>query len=98
MNKDEYRCGYLTSSTWRDRRRRHLSRSRNRVCHGCGKMGVPIDVHHKTYEHLGAERGSELVSFCRDCHEKVHTATRSGVSIRVATKDIIALARANHRR
>ncbi len=92
-----YRSCYLASPEWRERRRRHLSRSRNRTCHGCGKMGVPIDVHHKTYDHIGAERGYELVSLCRRCHEQVHVSQRSGVPLREATKRILALGKAARR-
>lgn len=30
------------------------------------------DVHHKTYDNVGREPLSDLVSLCRECHEKKH--------------------------
>lgn len=31
-----------------------------------------LDVHHLTYERLGAELPDDLLVLCRDCHELIH--------------------------
>ena len=40
-------------------------------CVICGKA-KNLNVHHITYENLGAEKVSDLVTLCRDCHEDIH--------------------------
>ena len=41
-------------------------------CADCGGVTSTLDVHHKTYRHLGRERMSDLVGLCRVCHEALH--------------------------
>lgn len=54
-------------------------------CAACGGASQ-IDVHHLTYQHLGAERDSELVALCRGCHDQAHYIAKSkGVSVARAT-------------
>jgi len=36
-------------------------------CEKCGKSGM-IEVHHKTYDHLGDEPLEDLIALCHDCH------------------------------
>lgn len=40
-------------------------------CQICGD-GTDLQVHHMTYERLGAERMDDLVTLCGFCHELVH--------------------------
>jgi 5-methylcytosine-specific restriction endonuclease McrA len=60
---------YLRSSHWRQRRQAILIR--DVVCRACGSS-VNLQVHHLSYERLGAERDEDLVTLCRDCHRRTH--------------------------
>jgi hypothetical protein len=42
-------------------------------CERC-KRRTQLEVHHMTYERLGAERLSDLRVLCRSCHEKHHAS------------------------
>lgn len=59
---------YLKSERWQNLRKSVLHRD-NELCI-CGKKAT--EVHHKTYERLGNEPLSDLVSLCRHCHQNVH--------------------------
>jgi 5-methylcytosine-specific restriction endonuclease McrA len=62
---------YITSSTWRDStaRRAELAAARFR-CRLCNRTNAEasLEVHHRTYERLGAEEASDLTTLCRECH------------------------------
>jgi 5-methylcytosine-specific restriction endonuclease McrA len=64
--REEYQK-YIRSKEWKQRasRMRKLAGYR---CQRCGKKGVPLDVHHLTYERFGNERDSDLLVVCRPCH------------------------------
>ena len=59
---------YLKSDRWQHLRRSVLRRD-NELCI-CGAKAT--EVHHKTYERIGNEPLSDLVSLCRHCHQNVH--------------------------
>jgi hypothetical protein len=61
---------YLRSDAWAARRERALRRAGGR-CGRCG-AGVPAEVHHLTYERLGAERDGDLIALCAPCHRDAH--------------------------
>ena len=61
---------YLRTPQWRALRQRVIRRDGGR-CQGCGEQEA-VDVHHKTYAHVGAEFMFELESVCRDCHKRLH--------------------------
>ena len=61
---------YLASSEWAERRALVMRRCGG-VCEGCRKAGAD-DVHHLTYQHIGAEFLFELVGLCRGCHDRWH--------------------------
>ncbi len=70
MTSREYREVYLRSEHWAATRLQALDAAdyRCRVCnaeHG-------LDVHHRTYERLGAERPDDLTVLCRRCHSRFH--------------------------
>ena len=62
---------YLRSWEWREKRRIVLAR-----CNGICQCGAPVqDVHHLSYDHVFQEElvdFSELVGFCRRCHQRAH--------------------------
>lgn len=61
---------YIVSEAWRDKRT-ELFRVRGKKCEICGSK-KSIQVHHLTYERLGAELLSDLKVVCKPCHEKIH--------------------------
>ena len=58
---------YLLSWKWRRKRDKVLERDKHR-CQYCGNTAS--DVCHLTYENVFAEPLSDLISVCRECHEK----------------------------
>jgi 5-methylcytosine-specific restriction endonuclease McrA len=61
---------YLASSEWKAKRARVLERAAG-VCEGCGETEA-TQIHHISYEHVGAEFLFELVAVCDACHERLH--------------------------
>ena len=59
---------YLNSAAWYKKREQRMSIDGD-VC-ACGAPAV--HVHHKTYENIGKELMSDLVSLCEKCHTHVH--------------------------
>jgi hypothetical protein len=68
VRRAEY-AAYRATPEWA--RIRDRVRKRDVICRGC--LAAPIEeVHHLTYEHVGAEFAFELVGLCRRCHARVH--------------------------
>lgn len=65
MNQVDYES-YLLSAEWRERRAERI-RFANGKCEMCYST-ERIEVHHRTYEHLGAELMTDLLVLCADCH------------------------------
>jgi hypothetical protein len=76
---------YLQTPQWRARRNRALSQARHR-CHRCG-ANRRLQVHHLTYERLGAELDSDLEVLCRGCHLGEH-ANEAGTGLGIYVKVI----------
>ncbi len=78
----EYRA-YLASDAWQERRARALAEAGGRCQIDASHEG-PLDVHHNTYERLGAELPGDLIVLCRACHGRHHghelAARRRGAS------------------
>jgi hypothetical protein len=80
---------YINSPAWRARRRRFLDRY-GEHCRACGSTDR-VQVHHKTYDHLGAELDEELVALCEACHSNVHKLERDlGITLALATGAIVS--------
>jgi hypothetical protein len=62
---------YLDSMWWQRRRYAKLQTVGSK-CRRCAAVTTIVNVHHITYERLGAERDSDLEVLCHDCHEKHH--------------------------
>lgn len=70
---------YLASSHWRDMRKRYREAAdRPQNCINCGSEH--FELHHTTYERLGAEELDDIAPLCRDCHQLVHVLERRGDS------------------
>lgn len=61
---------YLLTEYWKITRDKALSRA-DYKCQLCSSARY-LQVHHNTYERLGAERDSDLIMLCRDCHARYH--------------------------
>lgn len=69
--KEEYR-EYLRSDHWQERRRMAV-RGADGACQVCNARDKQLEVHHRTYERLGAEEPWDLVVLCEDCHGLFHS-------------------------
>jgi len=61
---------YLAGPEWRQKREKVLARAGG-LCEGCG-TNPATQVHHRSYEHVGAEFLFELVAICESCHDRLH--------------------------
>lgn len=61
---------YLRSPEWKAKRKLALERD-NHKCQKC-KIKTAEQVHHLTYDNLENEKLEDLMSVCRECHEKIH--------------------------
>lgn len=68
-SKEDYQA-YLNSRKWEETRRRIFKRDGYRCCI-CG-TAKNLRCHHITYENIGHEKDSDLVTLCDSCHETVH--------------------------
>ena len=71
---------YLHTWEWRRRRAAALRRAgwRCQICNRAGAPGVPLDVHHRTYERRGHEAAGDLIVLCRRCHGLYHDLLVAG--------------------
>lgn len=62
------------------RRQKYLEKHGTQ-CELCGAQAEfisgPVQVHHLTYERLGAELDDDLVAACEQCHRTMHGLERS---------------------
>ena len=58
---------YIRSAAWRRKANERLEMDGHK-CQVCGKTAT--EVHHLTYDRFTCEDMNDLVSLCRDCHEK----------------------------
>ncbi len=70
---------YLNTSGWRARRNRAI-REALWKCQRCAG-GRALQVHHKTYERLGAEWDQDLEVLCENCHRDEHLANPDQISL-----------------
>lgn len=61
---------YLKTPEWRITRGKAYQRAGGK-CQKCGNL-EELQVHHLTYDHLGAEPPEDLIVLCNACHEKEH--------------------------
>jgi hypothetical protein len=60
---------YLASSEWRQRRHEAIQRARGK-CELCSQRAT--EVHHRSYQRIGAELPQDLLAVCRACHDLIH--------------------------
>lgn len=61
---------YLNGSEWAEAKGRYRASGKLQSCLVCRAPNV--DLHHRTYGRLGAERLDDLVALCREHHEQLH--------------------------
>jgi len=61
---------YIWSAEWAEVKRRYRASKLPQKCVVCGSSHV--DLHHRSYRRLGAERLNDLVPLCREHHMIVH--------------------------
>lgn len=61
---------YLASRWWKVRRLKAI-RKAGFQCEQCGTRGL-LEVHHLSYQRLGAERDKDLRALCPPCHRAAH--------------------------
>lgn len=64
---------YLLSPHWLSFRKRALDKAHH-LCQSCGSRHS-LQVHHLTYQRLGAELLSDVRVLCKDCHRSQHGIT-----------------------
>jgi 5-methylcytosine-specific restriction endonuclease McrA len=66
---------YMNSSAWQAKRKQAIIRACGK-CQLCGwrpnKSAQGFNVHHNTYDHIGAEWESDLIVLCKECHDIFH--------------------------
>jgi hypothetical protein len=61
---------YLLSAHWAKLKREYREGDLPQHCLACRDSNY--ELHHRSYERLGAEIRGDLIPLCRKCHEKVH--------------------------
>jgi hypothetical protein len=69
---------YVRGAWWR-RRRREFARSHPAECACCGWTDG-VELHHRSYERVGAERDDDLCWLCSRCHSLLHQLVDEGVA------------------
>lgn len=69
LNSKEY-YNYLKSKDWAARRLERMKIDKFR-CQMCGSKHN-LNVHHLTYDRLGCEKMTDLLTLCKYCHKRVH--------------------------
>jgi 5-methylcytosine-specific restriction endonuclease McrA len=74
--------GYIRSDIWRRKADAAKKRAgyRCQVCNRGAHEVVQLEVHHRTYERLGAEEPGDLTVLCETCHD---IFTRAGTLAKV---------------
>jgi AAA domain/HNH endonuclease len=73
IRDDPAYVAYLNSPAWAGRRLEALRRAGGR-CQRCGDGTPAAEVHHLTYERIGAELPDDLEAVCAPCHRRAHPA------------------------
>lgn len=61
---------YIQSKEWKKKAKAAKERAGWR-CQLCNNDGA-LHAHHRTYEHLGAEKDEDITVLCAECHSKFH--------------------------
>jgi hypothetical protein len=70
LTRSDLKLGYTMSPYWRSFRA-ELQRVLGKNCESCGSSGA-LDVHHFSYDRIGAETADDVGSLCPACHRYAH--------------------------
>ena len=70
-NYKDFKKAYINSSQW-NTLRKHILKRDNYTCQSCRSQGIPLEVHHISYSNFMQEKDTDLISLCRECHERQH--------------------------
>ena len=59
---------YIRSDEWEFKRKQRIKKDGGK-CKNCGRK-FDLEVHHKNYNTLGNEDLSDLITLCKECHDK----------------------------
>ena len=70
LKNDQWYADYLASEEWKAKSKAVRDRDNHRclACNGSKRL----EVHHLTYDNIGDEPLSDLVTWCHSCHSKHH--------------------------
>ena len=74
---------YLRTPHWQRTRAAAIERAGKR-CQVCNDYGIPLEVHHRTYERRGAEDPSDLTVLCWSCHQLFHKTPDGSIRMPVS--------------
>lgn len=79
---------YITSDEWREFRIKYYE-THKKECRACGSK-LKVNLHHKTYKRLGAERLADVVPLCEYHHSELHKKVRKNkLNLWTATEEYI---------
>ena len=77
-----YRVNYLKTRHWQETREKAIALAGG-CCHECGNTRG-LEVHHKTYAHLGDEQPQDLEVLCGYCHAERHALANAKKKVKYA--------------
>lgn len=94
--KDGFYSKYIKSPQWEAKRQLYFQNF-GKYCKACHQTRGPIHVHHMTYERLGRELMSDLISLCPSCHNEVDRLYRrtGRRDLRMTTMAVVRQKQAN---
>lgn len=78
-DEPEWYKEYLKSDHWKRVQEEYRSSGRPQACLVCGNE--KFELHHRSYERIGAELLSDLVPLCRTHHAKTHELSKKGAKL-----------------
>ena len=66
-----YKHYLLSRAWWKKRDKRKVIDKHTCIC-GRREVDMKLHAHHQTYERVGKEKLSDLITLCKECHEQHH--------------------------
>lgn len=93
MNSYDYQK-YLQSAHWRAIKRDYAKQFK-RICYLCASVDN-LELHHVTYERIGAELLTDLAYLCENCHGFIHQDTQEARDLRAWIDPVLRPAQGVH--
>ncbi len=82
LRRRNYAAIYLKTAHWQETREKAIALAGG-CCHECGNTRG-LEVHHKTYAHLGDEQPQDLEVLCDCCHAERHALANAKKKVKYA--------------